>query len=89
MRILIGVGVVAVLFSSCTLINKIQDKLFPYRNKSVDDIAVQKPASPKQTPAPVQVTITPKAEPAKTSEPPIPNPSQKLPVNSAQHGSQL
>jgi uncharacterized lipoprotein YddW (UPF0748 family) len=69
MRILIGVGVVAVLFSSCTLINKIQDKLFPYRNKSVDDIAVQKPASPKQTPAPVQVTITPKAEPAKTSEP--------------------
>lgn len=69
MRVLICTATIIVIFSSCSFINKIQDKLFPYRNKSVDDIAVQQPTSPKQTAAPAPAPIAPKAEPVKTNEP--------------------
>lgn len=69
MRVLICTATIIVIFSSCSFINKIQDKLFPYRNKSVDDIAVQQPTSPKQTASPAPAPIVPKAEPVKTNEP--------------------
>jgi len=66
----IHISILLLLFlSSCSLVTKIQDKLFPYRNATVDDIAVTKTNPVKPTPAPPPATIVPKADTTKAKEP--------------------
>lgn len=79
MRSLFSTIIIVILFSSCSLLTKIQDKFFPFRNKSVDDIAaiksapkipapiVQAPAQPKPVPDNKTEIIIPKTEVTNTS----------------------
>ncbi len=56
-------------FSSCSLLTKIQDKLFPYRNANVEEIAATKTIPDKPTPPTPSVTIAPKTDTIKAKEP--------------------
>ena len=56
------------LLSSCTLVSKIQDKLFPYRNASVEDIATTKTNPTKPAPSPAPVMVAPKIDTTKPKE---------------------
>jgi len=55
--------------SSCSLFNKIQDKLFPYRNANVEEIASTKSSPAKTIPAPAPISIAPKPDTIKVKEP--------------------
>jgi uncharacterized lipoprotein YddW (UPF0748 family) len=81
----IHLSILLLLFlSSCTLVTKIQDKLFPYRNTKVDEIAITKASPAKPSPPPTPVTIVSKTDTIKAKEPlavkpePTPAPSPSI-----------
>jgi len=75
-------------FSSCTLVTKIQDKFFPYRNTKVDEITVTKASPAKPTPPTTPVNTAPKPDTTKAKEPnpaktaPTPSPTPTIPPTS-------
>lgn len=68
MRIQLSILLLSIL-SSCSLVTKIQDKLFPYRNANVDEIAATKTIPAKPTAPAPSVTIAPRPDTIKTKEP--------------------